>query len=410
MRVLHVVPHVAREMGGAVTAALGMAEALSKAGVEVRLAATDHGHPEPAPAGVDLRLFRCRFAPWRWAPAMGRWLAREALWADVAHLHTVWTYPTRAAARACWRGGVPYVLRPAGMLEEWSMGRQAWKKALYARLVEAATIRRASALHWTSEQERERSARWAGARPAMVVPLGLPASAYEGLPPPGSFGQRFPALRGRRVLLYLGRVHPKKQPEVAIGALSLVRREQPNTVLAIAGPAERRYLDALAAMAEAHGLGGSVHFLGMLRGREVQEAYAGASAFLLPSLQENFGLAAVEAMAAGCPVVVSPHVALAPLVSSHGAGRVAEASVTAVAEAVRTLLEDEPARRAAGERARALVLQRFTWPAVAKELIRAYERVLGSARGAGPGPPRRGDGPPASSADRGGSRGRSGRS
>jgi glycosyltransferase involved in cell wall biosynthesis len=396
-------------MGGAVTAALGMAEALSKAGVAVRLAATDHGHPEPAPAGVDLRLFRCRFAPWRWAPAMGRWLAREASWADVAHLHTVWTYPTRAAARACWRHGVPYVLRPAGMLEEWSMGRHPWKKALYARLVEAGTIHRASALHWTSEQERERSARWIGAgRPDLVVPLGLPASAYEDLPPPESFGQRFPALRGRRVLLFLGRVHPKKQPEVAIGALSLVRRVVPNTVLAIAGPAERRYLDALAAMAEAQGLAGAVHFLGMLRGREVQEAYAGASAFLLPSLQENFGLAAAEAMAAGCPVVVSPQVALAPLVSAHGAGRVTEASATAVADAVLGLLQNEPSRRAAGDRARALILQRFTWPAVAQELIRAYERVL--ARGAGPGPPRRGDGPPPSSADRGGSRGRSERS
>ena len=395
-------------MGGAVTAALGMAEALSKAGVEVRLAATDHGHPEPAPAGVDLRLFRCRFDPWRWAPAMGRWLAREARWADVAHLHTVWTYPTRAAARACWRAGVPYVLRPAGMLEEWSMGRRAWKKSLYVRLLESATIRRASALHWTSEQERERSARWAAGRPDVVVPLGLPPSAYADLPPAEAFGRRFPALQGRRVLLYLGRVHPKKQPEVAIGALALVRREVPNTVLAIAGPGERRYLDSLAAMADAHGVAAAVHFLGMLRGREVQEACAGASVFLLPSLQENFGLAAAEAMAAGCPVVVTPQVALAPLVSSHGAGRVAEGDVTAVAEAVRGLLMDEPGRRVAGERARALVLQRFTWPAVAQELIRAYERVLGSARGTGPAHTRRHDGRPASSAGRAGNRDRPG--
>jgi glycosyltransferase involved in cell wall biosynthesis len=394
-------------MGGAVTAALGMAEALSAAGVEVRLAATDYGHPEPAPRGVDLRLFPCRFAPWRWAPAMGRWLAREVPRADVVHLHTLWTYPTRAAARACACHGVPYVLRPAGMLEEWSMRRRAWKKALYTRLVESETIRGASALHWTTAQEQEQSARWAEGRPGLVVPLGLPACAYEGLPPAASFARRFPALHGRRVLLYLGRVHPKKQPEVAIRALARVRGEHPEAVLAIAGPGERGYLDALAALAEAEGVAGAVHFLGMLRGPEVQEAYAGASVFLLPSLQENFGQAAAEAMAASCPVVVSPQVALAPLVSSHAAGRVAEASVPAVAEALRALLADEPARQAAGERARALVLERFTWPAVAGELIRAYERVRDAGRGAAPAPPHTGDGPPASSGDRGGSRGRS---
>ena len=396
-------------MGGAVTAALGMAEALSSAGVEVRLAATDHGHPEPAPGGVDLRLFRCRYCPWRWAPAMGRWLEREVRWADVVHLHTVWTYPTRAAARAARRRGVPYVLRPAGMLEEWSMGRRAWKKALYARLVESATIRHASALHWTTAQEQERSARWGGARPGWVLPLGLPVSAYDGLPPATAFARRFPALQDRRILLYLGRVDPKKQPEVAIGALAQVRREIPDAVLVVAGPGQRRYLDSLAALAEGLGVAGHVHFVGMLRGAEVQEAYVAASAFLLPSLQENFGLAAAEAMAAGCPVVVSRQVALAPLVSSHGAGRVAEPDVRAVAEAVGGLLADEPGRREAGERARALVRQRFTWPAVAAELIRAYERLLKGAPDGAPALPRTGDAPPASSGDQTGNRDRSAR-
>jgi glycosyltransferase involved in cell wall biosynthesis len=389
-------------MGGAVTAALGMAEALSAAGLSVRLAATDYGHPVTAPAAFDLRLFPCRYGPWRFAPALGRWLAREVRWADVVHVHTVWTYPTRAAARACRRRGVPYVLRPAGMLEDWSMGRRAWKKALYARLVESETIRHAAALHWTTAQEQERSARWAGARPAVVVPLGLPASAYQGLPPAAALARRFPALAGRRVLLYLGRVDPKKQPEVAIGALAELRRELPDAVLAIAGPGERRYLDSLAALADGLGVASAVHFLGMLRGAEVQEAFVGAAAFLLPSLQENFGLAAAEAMAVGCPVIVSPQVALAPLVSSHGAGRVAGATVPAVADAVRTLLADEPGRRAAGERGRALVRQRFTWPAVAADLIRAYERLLG-APGTPPAPPRTTDGPPASSAGPAGS-------
>jgi glycosyltransferase involved in cell wall biosynthesis len=236
----------------------------------------------------------------------------------------------------------------------------------------------------------------------------LPASAYEGLPPAAAFTRRFPALQGRRLLLYLGRVDPKKQPEVAIAALALVRRDFPDADLVVAGPGPRRYLDSLAALAERLGVAGNVHFLGMLRGAEVQEAYAAAAAFLLPSLQENFGLAAAEAMAAGCPVVVSRQVALAPLVSSHGAGRVAEPDARAVAEAVSGLLADEAGRRAAGEKARALVLERFTWPAVAAELIRAYETLLKAPDG-GPALPRTGDDRPGSSGGPTGNRDRSAR-
>lgn len=378
MKVLHVVPHVAPEMGGAVTAALGMAGALAEAGVDVRLAATDHGAAHAPAVGFDMRLFPCRFCPWRFAPALGRWLRSEVAWADLVHLHTLWTYPTLAAARACARDGVPYVLRPAGMLEEWSMGRRAWKKAAYRRFVEAATIGHARALHWTSEQEQQRSARWASGRPGMIVPIGLPRTAYEDLPGPGELARRFPELAGHRVIVYLGRVDPKKQPEVAIAALAAVRRRFPDVVLAIAGPGPRRYLGSLAERARHEGVAGAVHFLGMLRGREVQQAYAGAAVFVLPSFQENFGQAAAEAMASGCPVVVSPQVALAPLVSAHGAGRVAEPTISAVAEALLALLADEPARVAAGQRARALVLERFTWAAVAADLIRGYERLLAS--------------------------------
>ena len=111
-------PHVAREMGGAVTAAWAWPRPCPGRGGR----AVGRHRPRPSRAtagGFELHLFRCRFCPWRWGAGLGRWLAREVRWADVVHLHTLWTYPTWAAARASRRGGVPYVLRPAGMLEEW---------------------------------------------------------------------------------------------------------------------------------------------------------------------------------------------------------------------------------------------------------------------------------------------------
>jgi glycosyltransferase involved in cell wall biosynthesis len=380
MKVLHVVPHVAPEQGGAVSAALGMAEALAEAGVRVRLAATDHGLAQAPPAAFELELFPCRFCAWRYAPGMGRWLRREVPWADIVHIHTMWTYPTQAAARASRRAGVPYVLRPAGMLERWSMSRSALRKRLYAAAVEGGTIRHARALHWTADEERERSAPWSAAAPALVMAHGVPRRAYESLPSPELFRRRVPALGHVRFLLHLGRVHAKKQPEVSIRALAQLRADFPDLALVVAGPGERAYLDSLRALARDLGLEAAVHFTGMLEGDAVQEALVAATAFVLPSLQENFGLAVAEAMAAGCPVVVSPEVALASQLAAHGAGWVAAATPAAVAEALRELLADEPARLARAARARALVLDRFTWPAVARQLVAAYEGLLQSPR------------------------------
>jgi glycosyltransferase involved in cell wall biosynthesis len=376
MKVLHVLPDLDPRAGGPVTAGLGMARALAEAGVTVRLAATDHGLVDPPPGALDIRLFPCRFCAWRWAPEFQRWLAREAGWADLVHIHTVWTHPTRAAARASVRAGVPYVLRPAGMLERWSMTQGGWKKRAYAAAVENKTIRQARALHWTSEEERRRSAPFSELAPSIVVPHGVFVPEPADLPPPDALARRFPALQGTRLLLFLGRLHPKKQPDVAIRALAGVRAEFPEAVLALAGPGQAAYVESLRDLARRLGLERSVHFLGLLPGTLVQEALAAAACLVLPSRQENFGIAVAEAMAAGCPVVVSPEVALAGVVSAAGAGWVAPATPEAFSEALRRLLGDEEGRRAAGARARQVVMERYTWPSVARQLVSAYEGLL----------------------------------
>lgn len=129
MRVIHVVPDLAPESGGPVTAVLGMTRALAGAGVSVRLLASSFGSPA-VPDGVDVALFRCRSSIWRWSPELGRALLREFQNADLVHIHTLWSYPTLAASRAAQNARVPYVIRPCGMLDHWSMGQGARKKRL----------------------------------------------------------------------------------------------------------------------------------------------------------------------------------------------------------------------------------------------------------------------------------------
>jgi glycosyltransferase involved in cell wall biosynthesis len=126
-----------------------------------------------------------------------------------------------------------------------------------------------------------------------------------------------------------------------------------------------------------------VLFTGLLKGGAVREAYRAASVFVLPSWQENFGLSAVEAMAAGCAVVISTSMDLAPDIERAGAGLVVPPRVEETAAAVRRLLEDEDLRSSIGRRARALVLDKFTWENCANHLGAAFDDILSGRRRSG---------------------------
>lgn len=381
MKVLHVVPDVAFESGGQSMAAIGLCECLAQAGVNVSLLTTDYlMNGQRQPRGVDLHVVPCAGSPWRWSPTLSRTL--RALLADVqmVHLHGLWLYPIWATARLCRSLQVPYVLRPCGMLDRWSLSQKAWKKQAYAALLEGQTIRAAAALHFTAEAERVGSRTFGSYAPAYVAPLGLSRLAYEDLPPPGAFRRRFPELARKQIVLFLGRLHYVKRPDLLLQAFSGLASECPEAVLIMAGPGEARYVSDLQAKVQRLGMDGRVVFTGLLQGRAVQEALVDADIFVLPSLHENFGLAVAEAMAAGCPVVVSPEVALAPEIEKYGAGVVVDGKVDGLRDVLRQLLCDEVRRHSMGQNGRQLILDQFTWDRVAQQMMGVYEDVLGGTR------------------------------
>jgi glycosyltransferase involved in cell wall biosynthesis len=374
LNILHVIRDLSRSTGGPVTALAGFAEAQAALGHRVTVLATARGGDRIAPHGAILRLAP-GFGSWSFSPALGAMAARLTQEADVVHGHMAWDYPVWAAARQARRFGKPFVLSPCGHLDKWSMSQKALKKKIYLAAMGDA-VHGAAALHFTTEGEREASREATGDRFSVVIPLGTPEEAYANLPQAGAFSARFPALAGKRLVLFLGRLHSKKQPDVAIDAFHRVAAMDARLYLVLAGPAAPDYEAVLAARAQALGLAERVTFTGLLQGEAVREAYAAAEIFVLPSFQENFGLAVAEAMAAACPVVVSDRLDLAAEIGAAGAGLVCAPQAEAIAAALARLVASEDERRRMGENGRALVLRRFTWPPIAAAMIETYERLI----------------------------------
>jgi glycosyltransferase involved in cell wall biosynthesis len=163
-------------------------------------------------------------------------------------------------------------------------------------------------------------------------------------------------------------------------AFSHLVHEFPDTTLVLAGPGDPHYVSTLHALTQELGIGERVIFTGLLEGRMVREAYADADLFVLPSLQENFGLAVAEAMAAGCPVVVTPEVALAHQIEGSSAGLVVKGEVDDISRAMRLLLGDETRRRTMGANGRRLVLDRFTWDRVSVQVLGVYQDIVKGTR------------------------------
>lgn len=378
MRVLHVVPAVAPRYGGPSEVALRSVASLREAGVEALLATTDaDGEGRlPVATGEEVERLgaRCIFFP-RWrgeslkpSPSLAGWLKGHAGEFDVLHVHSVFSHPSLAAGRAARRAGVPYVVRPLGQLDEWSLSQHAWRKRAFLALGGRSLVERAAALHWTDESERRRAPRFAAGRPSFVAPLGVDERLFE----EPEAGEREPAV------LFLSRLHPKKNVEALIDAFASLGREAEGWRLVVAGDGEDAYVASLRSRAAAAGR--PVDFVGWLTGEQKARALGAASLFVLPSMQENFGIVVAEAMAAGTPVVVSGAVALSGDVRRADAGWVAPEDAGGLARVLSEAISSPGERVRRGSAGRSLAEGRYRWIAVARELASRYEAMAAGRR------------------------------
>ena len=378
MRLLHVVPTYlpATRYGGPIRSVHGLCTALAARGHDVHVFTTSVDGPgdSAVPLGrpVDIDGVKVWYFPSRrlrrlyWSPPMKRALQRDVAGFDLVHLHSVFLWPTWAAARAARSAGVPYVLSPRGMLvKDLFRARSRWVKAAWMALVERRNLRDAAGIHVTSPVEAAELAAFGHELTARVfeVPNGviLPARVETG--PAG----------GSPYALVLGRISWKKRIEVALEALPLV----PPVRLVIAGGDDEGLAAALRRHAAALGVADRVDFVGDVDGARKDRLLRDALALLMPSLSENFGNAALEAMAAGTPAIVVADVGVAGLVQRSGAGFVVAPTGAAFAAAIRQLRADPALRAQMGEKARAAVAAGYSWAAVAGRMEAAYRMLAG---------------------------------
>jgi glycosyltransferase involved in cell wall biosynthesis len=385
MKVLHAIPSLDPASGGPPLVAAGLAAAQAALGAEVHLVAYSFPNADQRVAtalgsipGID-RVHIDYLAPLSRAE---RFLARKARrdlrdkvhQFDIIHLHGVWDPLIRAVATVAQWSQKPFVLTPHGMLDPWSLRQKAVKKRAALLLGYRHMLNRAAFLHFLTDDERDGTAALNLQSPSRVIPNGLFFEEFQPLPPRGSFRSAHPAIADRPMVLFLSRLHYKKGLDILAPAFARVVREIPSTQLVVAGP-DYGQKAAFEQQVQQLALGQSVHVVGPLYGAEKIAAYVDCDCFCLPSRQEGFSLAIIEALACQAPVVITPECHF-PQAPKAGAGIVATLDTDAIAAALIKILADLPSARTMGQRGRDLVQQHFTWPRVARKMLDSYAEFI----------------------------------
>ena len=220
MHVLHVISGIDRPSGGPASALIGLTQAQAVQGADITVAATWHANNDLSAAeqmssqGIQVKLIGPSRKPLARHPDIAATLQALIAKADIVHIHALWEEIQHQAAKIAHRLGVPYIIRPCGMLDPWSLAQNPLKKNLYLAWRLRKNLNRAAAIHFTSNAERDMTTPLGLTPPTIVEPNGVDFAEFHDLPPTGSFRARYQSIADRPWVMFLGRIHPGKGLEI----------------------------------------------------------------------------------------------------------------------------------------------------------------------------------------------------
>ncbi|HBL10858.1 MAG TPA: glycosyltransferase [Cyanobacteria bacterium UBA11162] len=302
------------------------------------------------------------------------WLINNSHNYDIVHTNTIFAPLISLTHWVCQLHKIPYIVTPHGMLDPWALSYKAWKKQIYYTLFEKPALQQASAIQVLTNSEANHI-NSLGFQHTIVVPNGIRYQDFENLPAPEIFYQAFPATRNKTIILFLGRIDPKKGLDLLAPAFAKVHNQFPETHLVVAGldsigflPTARNYFIQVGCL-------DAVTFTGMLTGSLKQAAFVAANLYVAPSYSEGFSMSVLEGMASGLPCIITtgcnfPEAAIANV--TH----VVEINSNALADALLECLNNPQQAQAMGDRAHKFILQNYTWERTAQQLIKLYKAII----------------------------------
>ena len=412
MKLLCVIPSYwpAFQYGGPIASVHALNKAMAREGILISVFTTNVGldgqvtvNAETDVEGVPVTYFS--FNPYLeifgGTGLQFSWLITESLKKnlplfDAAYIVSVWNYPSMMAAYYCRKYRKPYVLSPRGLLYPETFNKKSWKKWPYYYLAAKRALQEAAAIHYTTEDEAEKTHAYLGLENrALVIPNGIDLSEFRDIPKNAELEKRYPSLAGKKVILFLGRISWKKGLDILVRAYARLLEERDDLHLLIVGQDQEGFGAKVKSWLEHYGIkyveadrgcpadlsraaAAKVTFTGMLVGREKLEAYAGSDLFVLPSYSENFGMTILEAMACGTPLVISNCVGIWREVEKNRAGLVVETDAESLREGIGRLLDHPELRQKSIENGKQMLTD-YQSERVAQKMIRELESLAASA-------------------------------